>query len=145
MPDRPSPSQRLFARSLRGQAWRFAVSGVLGLAVDTATLYGLMALGLGFAWARVVSFLAAATFTWAFNRRLTFATQQAQAPSWGEWLRYLAAMAVGGAVNYAVSLASYHGFEVVQAYPVLALALGSAAGMVLNFLSARQLVFRASK
>lgn len=133
------------ARKLGGQAWRFAVSGVLGLVVDTAVLYGLMALGLGFEVARVLSFLAAATFTWAFNRRLTFDAAARRPPNWREWLHYLAAMAVGGVVNYCVSLGAYHLSDVVRAHPVLALALGAAAGMVLNFLSARHLVFRASK
>lgn len=129
-------------RALGGQLWRFAVSGVLGLAVDTAVLYALMALGLGFAWARVLSFLAAATFTWAFNRRHTFASEQARAPSWREWLHYLAAMAVGGVVNYGVSLAAYQTSDTVHTFPVLALMLGSVAGMALNFVSARYLLFR---
>ena len=136
--NQPAPVQR----ALSGQLWRFAVSGVLGLAVDTAVLYALMALGLGFAWARVLSFLAAATFTWAFNRRHTFASEQARAPSWSEWLRYLAAMALGGVVNYAVSLAAYKTSDTVQTFPVLALMLGSVVGMTLNFVSARYLLFR---
>lgn len=131
-----------FRRGLRDQALRFAVSGVLGLAVDTAVLYGLMAVGLGFAAARVLSFLAAATFTWVFNRRLTFDAATRRAPSWREWLRYLAAMAVGGVVNYAVSLAAYNTSNTVQTYPVLALMLGSVVGMTFNFVSARYLVFR---
>jgi putative flippase GtrA len=44
-----------------------------------------------------------------------------------------------------VSLGAYHGFSVVRAYPVLALALGAGAGMTLNFLSARHWVFRAPR
>ena len=121
------------------------MSGLLGLAVDTAVLYGLIALGGSFALARGASFLAAATFTWAFNRRLTFNAAQPRPPSWGEWLHYLFAMAFGGAVNYAVSLGAYHGLPVVQGYPVLALVLGSGAGMVINFFSARHWVFRAPR
>ncbi len=132
-------------RSLGTQIQRFALSGLLGLAVDTAVLYGLMALGGPFALARGASFLAAATFTWAFNRRLTFNAAQPRPPSWGEWLQYLFAMAFGGAVNYGVSLGAYHGLPVVQAYPVLALVLGSGAGMVINFFSARHWVFRPPK
>lgn len=131
--------------ALGSQLWRFAVSGVLGLAVDTAVLYALMALGLGFATARVLSFLAAATFTWAFNRRHTFVSEQAHAPSWGEWLRYLAAMAVGGVVNYGVSLVAYRVSDTVQTYPVLALMLGSVVGMTFNFVSARYVLFRQPK
>lgn len=130
------------ARKLGVQAWRFAVSGVLGLGVDTAVLYGLMAVGLPFAVARLLSFLAAATFTWAFNRRVTFQTGETRPPSWREWAHYLAAMAVGGLVNYGVSLGAFHAFDTVQTYPVLALALGSVAGMLLNFVSARHLLSR---
>lgn len=138
-------SRSHFQQGLHSQALRFAVSGVLGLGVDTLVLHGLMALGLGFAWARGLSFLAAATFTWLFNRRHTFAQHQPVPPSWREWLRYLGAMAVGGVVNYGASLWAYQAMAQVRAWPVIALALGSAAGMVFNFLSARYLVFRASR
>jgi len=134
-----------FQRGLGGQALRFGISGVLGLGVDTLALHGLMALGLGFAWARGLSFLVAATFTWLFNRRHTFAQRQPVPPSWGEWLRYLGAMAVGGVVNYGASLWAYQALAPARAWPVIALALGSAAGMVFNFLSARYLVFRAPR
>lgn len=142
MNDSPPPAPS--GRPLGGQAWRFAVSGVLGLGVDTAVLYALMALGLPFSVARGLSFVSAATFTWAFNRRLTFDTGQPRPPTWREWWQYLTAMAVGGLVNYGVSLGAYHASDTVQTHPVLALALGSAAGMVLNFLSARHLLSRKS-
>jgi putative flippase GtrA len=126
---------------LRRQLLRFGLAGVLGLGVDTAALYGLMALGMPFVWARALSFVAAASFTWAFNRSLTFAERTPTPPTWGEWGQYLLAMAVGGVVNYVVSVASYRWWPIVQSYPVLALALGSAVGMVFNFVSARFWVF----
>ena len=134
-----------FQSGWRAQALRFGISGLLGLGVDTLALHGLLGLGLGFAWARALSFLVAATFTWLFNRRHTFVREQPVAPSLREWLRYLSAMAVGGVVNYGVSLWAYQASEVVRAWPVIALALGSGAGMVFNFLSARYLVFRAPR
>lgn len=129
-------------RPLRTQLLRFGVAGVLGLGVDTAVLYALMALGLPFVWARGFSFVAAASFTWAFNRRLTFAAGMSVPPTWREWSHYLLAMAGGGVANYTVSVATYQWWPLVQAYPVLALALGSAVGMVFNFVSARYWVFR---
>ena len=132
-------------QALGQQSWRFAVSGVLGLLVDTAALYLLMFLGLGFAVARGLSFVAAATFTWWFNRRYTFGGAAAIPPSWREWGRYLVAMGLGGLVNYGVSRWSHQLFELVRAWPVVALALGSAAGMVFNFFSARYLLFRATR
>lgn len=132
-------------RVLGRQSWRFAVSGVLGLLVDTAVLYLLMITGMGFAVARGLSFIAAATFTWWFNRRYTFAGTVPVPPSWREWGRYLVAMGLGGLVNYGVSLWSHQAFDLVRAWPVLALALGSAVGMVFNFVSARYLLFRAAR
>ncbi|MDP3522831.1 MAG: GtrA family protein [Hydrogenophaga sp.] len=128
---------------LPAQVVAFALAGVLGLGVDTAALYLLMALGLPFAAARAISFVAAASFTWWFNRRLTFRHVRVVEAWWRQWLHYLAAMSLGGVVNYAVSLLAYQAWPLVHAWPVLALALGSLAGMVFNFLSARFWVFRA--
>jgi putative flippase GtrA len=130
-----------YAKGIWVQMLRFAVSGVLGFAVDTVVLYGVMALGLQFPIARVFSFLAAATFTWAFNRRHTFQLTGSKPPTWAEWLRYMAAMAAGGIINYLTSIWSYNDSGLVREYPVIAVALGSGVGMLFNFLSARYLVF----
>ena len=138
-------SEATAPRPLRSQMLRFGAAGVLGLGVDTASLYLLMALGLPFVWARALSFVAAATFTWVFNRRLTFAAGATVPPSWREWAHYLLAMAGGGVANYAVSVASYQWWPLVQSHPVLALALGSVVGMVFNFVSARFWVFRSTR
>jgi len=134
-----------FVQGLRSQMLRFAVSGVLGFGVDALVLSAAMAIGTQFAGARAVSFLAAATFTWAFNRRHTFRREGPTPPTWSEWGKYMAAMAAGGAINYAVSLWSYEGFDLFREIPVLALALGSGVGMLFNFISARFLVFRRVK
>jgi putative flippase GtrA len=133
-----------FAQGTLGQMRRFAVSGGLGFGVDTGLLYALMALSVPFSAGRALSFLGAATFTWWFNRRHTFHSNVRREASWGEWLHYLAAMAIGGAVNYGVSVWSYQSFGIMHEYPVLALALGTGVGMVFNFLSARFVVFRLS-
>ena len=134
-----------YAQGTLGQMLRFAASGVLGFGVDTGLLYALMALSVPFPVGRALSFLGAATFTWWFNRRHTFHTTHHKEATWAEWLHYLAAMAIGGTVNYGVSLWSYQGFGTVREHPVLALALGTGAGMVINFLTARFVVFRLSK
>jgi len=134
-----------YDQGMWGQLVRFAVSGALGFGVDTGVLYGFMAVGVPFQVARAFSFLAAATFTWGFNRRHTFRSSALNPPSWREWLHYLAAMAVGGVINYGVSVWCYQSGGLFRDHPVLALALGTGAGMVVNFLSARFLVFRLSK
>jgi len=120
----------------------FCASGALGFLVDVGVLYGL-APWLGWYAARAASFVAAATFTWGFNRRLTFARHPAPVapgvPLLRQYLLYLLSMAGGGLVNfavYAVVLALLPGPWAGAA----GVALGSAAGLMLNFLTARRLL-----
>jgi putative flippase GtrA len=117
----------------------FAVAGVLGLVVDVGVLY-LLAPWLGWYAARVLSFLAAATATWAFNRRFTFAVGRPDS-LWREYVSYVVAMLGGAAVNYAVYVLTLHAVEGRWA-AALGVALGSLGGMAVNYLSARHLVFR---
>ena len=125
--------------------WRFLRFGLVGgggFVVDTAVLY--LAAGLGTGWyvGRLFSYLAAATFTWACNRRFTF--EVTKAPSLGEWAAFLLANAVGGLLNYATYAVLMVLSRQVVAHPVLGVAAGAGAGMIVNFfLSAR--VFAASR
>ena len=126
----------------------FGVAGVLGLVVDAAVLYAL-APWLGWYAARVASFWAAASATWAFNRRLTFSDAPAPATRRGvlrQYAHYLAAMLAGGAVNYAVYALTLARVPMPGINPGLkplaCVALGSLAGMVVNYASSRWLIFR---
>jgi putative flippase GtrA len=123
----------------------FAISGGLGFVVDTAVLYGAMALGAGFYLGRALSFMAAASFTWIFNRSITFTRSAPRHPSFAEWFKYVVAMSVGGAVNYLVSAWSYHHILLVLQFPVLAVAAGSMAGLAVNFLLAKRLIFNSGE
>jgi putative flippase GtrA len=124
----------------RVQLLRFAVAGVAGLVVDVVVLYAALALGCNFYAGRVLSFLAAVYATWRINRRYTF--QPGGGSLWGEWWRYLSAMLAGGAVNYLASAAVVALAPPWPLTPALAVAAGSVAGMGLNFISAKWLVFR---
>ena len=117
----------------------FAVVGAIGFVVDVAVLY-LMAPLLGWYGARVLSFLAAATATWALNRRYTF--RRSQASVLREYLGYLLTMLGGAVVNYGAYVLVLHWASGPWA-PAAGVALGSCAGLAVNFLSARYLVFRA--
>jgi putative flippase GtrA len=137
-------------RTTPRQLLLFAVAGVIGLAVDMGVLYLLAPLlAHGFAppfnWyaARVLSFICAATATWLFNRRFTFAGARA-ASLWRQWLAYLSAMLGGAAVNYAVYVLALRllAEPLGLLAPAASVALGSLAGMGVNFLSARHLIFR---
>ncbi len=127
------------------QILRFALAGVAGLLVDMAVLYLALRAGLDPYGGRLLSFLAAVFATWQINRRYTFATAADAAPAtslWRQWWHYLGAMAVGGLLNYALySLLIALGPK-RPLFPLAAVACGSLAGMTLNFLSAKLLVFR---
>lgn len=129
-------------RALAPQFVRFLGAGLVGLAVDIAVLYAL-APTLGWYAARVLSFLAAATTTWAINRRYAFRAQDPSGRPGGvrEYARYLLSMTAGGAVNYATYTLVLHTLAVPQA-PWIGVAAGSATGLVFNFAAARWWVFR---
>lgn len=128
----------------------FAVVGVIGLGADTAVLYALLyGAGIGFYLARSISFLLAATVTWALNRRYTFRHSRPE-PLLRQWARFLATNAFGGGINYGVyaaliawgaHLAPSATANPFSAHPFLAVAAGSIAGMFFNFIGSRWLVF----
>ena len=123
----------------------FAAVGVVGLGVDVAVLY-LAAPALGWYVARGISFLAAASTTWALNRHYTFSARSSNTSIWREYLGYLATMLAGAALNYAVYVATLHWVGATTPWvPALGVALGSIAGLAINFLSARHLVFKARR
>ena len=124
---------------------RFAIVGALGFVVDAGVLALVLHSGLaGFHAGRCLSFLAAASFTWALNRRFTFADRAASRGSRGaQWARYVAAMSAGAAVNYAVYalVLAWAGYTALIA--PFAVAAGSIAGLGVNFSAARWFVFAA--
>ncbi|AWU95061.1 GtrA family protein [Azospirillum ramasamyi] len=120
---------------------KFGAVGVIGLLVDTAVLYGGLALGLEFFAARIPSFFAAATATWALNRAFTF-RGAADEPLHRQWAKFIAANAFGGVVNYAMSVGLESGVQTVAELPFLAVAAGSIAGMFFNFAASKHLVFK---
>lgn len=117
----------------------FAVVGTIGFVVDLGVLY-LLASSLGWYGARVLSFLAAATVTWVLNRHFTFGHRRSEASLTREYARYLLTMLGGALVNYAAYALTLHWLGGPLA-PALGVALGSCAGLAVNFLTARFLVF----
>lgn len=119
----------------------FAFSGTVGFLVDAGMLYVLLRLGLGFYAGRLASFLTAVYVTWRINRRFTFGWNS-RSPSWAEWSRYLLAMSGGGVCNYAAYVAVLPLAAAAGPWrPLIAVAVGSAAGMAVNFVGAKWWVF----
>ena len=128
---------------LPAQFARFAVIGSVGFFVDVGVLYLLLGAGFDLYTARVFSFIAAASFTWMGNRVFTFRTGPVQSRRLTtEWFLYLAAMSFGGLVNYGVYALLVTVLPPFRAHPWLAVAGGTGAGMLINFLVARRLLYR---
>ena len=129
--------------ALHRQLLLFAISGAFGFVVDAGIVQFLVReLGVNPYGARVVSFLAAATTTWGFNRRYTFAGHSGGSRR-RELLRYLIAMACGFALNYGAYAACLLLWPIVREWPAIGVAAGSMAGAALNFLSSKYWIFRA--
>lgn len=126
---------------MQRQLVRFVFVGGFGFLVDTAVLYLMLWLGLGYFAGRAVSFLCAVFATWQLNRRFTFASSPSGSV-WKEWGRYLAAMSVGGCVNYAAYSGVVSMLPSSPWLPVLAVAAGSIAGLAVNFATAKWWVFK---
>ena len=125
------------------QFLRFSVVGAAGFVVDTSVLYLLIyGAGLHPLLARIPSFLSSSAFTWLFNRSWTYRGPHSGSMA-GQWARFVAVNAFGGVVNYAI-YALLLLEEPFRTHPVLAVALGSLAGLAFNFSASRRFVFKGS-
>lgn len=118
----------------------FCLVGVIGFGFDVGVLYGL-APYFGWYGARGVSFLSAATVTWALNRRYTFRSRIAAQSMWAEYVTYLITMLGGAAVNYG-TYALVLNFLHIAGSAAIGVAFGSGAGLAVNFAAANYLVFK---
>jgi putative flippase GtrA len=120
----------------------FSLVGVIGFVVDAATVSLLVQLLHANPYAaRLVSFLLAATCTWALNRRVTFsAAQTGRARS--QWVRFVGANAFGAIVNFGTYAWLISVYATARHYPALAVAGGSIAGLFINFTASKAFVFR---
>lgn len=123
------------------QFLRFSAVGVAGFAIDALILYfAIHQLGAGLYLGRLLSYITAATFTWALNRRYTFKDKRDRKMA-REWVKFLAANAVGGLINYAVYAVLVDRIDLVATWPVIGVAAGSVAGLIANFSLSRHFVF----
>lgn len=126
---------------LRRQMGRMLAVGAGGFAVDAAVLQALI-LGAPMSPipARALSFLAAVTFTWAFNRRFTFVAPQMHGRA--QYLRYFLVSLAGFGINFVVFTFAVLGSSWLYTHPMVALLPAAASGLMVNFLGYRYWVFR---
>ena len=127
---------------LKAQFLAFGAIGIVGFFVDAGVLTLLLRkTAFGFYYGRAVSFLCAATITWALNKSFTFRGSQTTHALPAQWLRFLAANAVGGLVNFLIYSWLVASFVFLAGNPVLAVAAGSLSGLAVNFTLSRTFVF----
>lgn len=119
----------------------FFVVGGIGFVVDASILALLVH---GYGWgdytARVVSFAVAVTVTWALNRTYAFADQRSGNRR-SEYTRYLFVQGTGMAINFLIYALCIVSSELMDRWPVLALAVGSAVALIFNYAGSRMFVF----
>jgi putative flippase GtrA len=122
------------------QLLRFGVVGVAGFLVDAGVLTLAILSGLGPWFGRVLSYLVAASTTFALNRTWTFRGAGSAAPV-RQWALFLLVNLVGFTFNYGTYAVLIALVPLVTANPVLGVAAGSIAGLAGNFILSRRFVF----
>jgi putative flippase GtrA len=125
---------------MAGQFMRFGTVGLIGLAVDTATVYGLRQ-SLGLYGAGLVAYVTSATGNWVLNRVWTF-RGQGSGPAHRQWGLFMVTNLAGFVLNRGAYAILVTFVAAAAAQPVIATAAGSMAGMFVNFSLSRRLVFR---
>lgn len=122
----------------------FILVGAFGFGIDGGALYLLVeAADIEPLAARFVSFPLAVLGTWALNRRFVFgAPTETKDYAAGEYGRYFGVQLIGAAMNMLVFAVAIHFFLPLRNNPIIALAIGAAAGLVVNFTGSKLLVFR---
>lgn len=119
----------------------FGIAGVIGFVVDAGVLY-LLKDALGLYAGRLVSFVCAVLATWILNRHLTFRQRASGLSIAREFSRYFISMLGGGTVNYLSYAVLVYFVAAIASQPVWGVAVGSLAGMMVNYLLAKFFVFR---
>ena len=119
----------------------FGMVGLIGFAIDTATVYALRH-AVGLYVAGIVAYFTAATGTWFCNRLWTF-RHLARTEAWHvQWRRFLTANLGGFVINRGLYALLVTFVDLAAREPVIAVFAGGLAGMTLNFNLSRKLVFR---
>jgi putative flippase GtrA len=119
----------------------FGTVGLVGFAIDTATVYALRHPA-GLYVAGIAAYFTAATGTWFLNRLWTF-RDAARGDKWHvQWRRFLAANLTGFVINRGVYALLVTFVDLAARQPVIAVFAGAVAGIAFNFNLSRKLVFR---
>ena len=119
---------------------KFGAVGLLGLIMDTATVYALRG-RLGLYGAGIVAYCVAASANWLVHRMWTF-RGQGSGPAHHQWGRFMIANLVGFVLNRGAYALMVTFVAAAASQPVIATTAGAVAGLFVNFYLSRRLVFR---
>ncbi|MEC5325773.1 GtrA family protein [Aurantimonas sp. A3-2-R12] len=134
MKPRPPGKSRLLV-----ETFRFVLVGAIGFVVNAGGVL-LLHRHVGPVIAQLIAFPVAVTVTWWCNRIYTFAKSGRKWLS--EWAHYVGANLVGWIVTNAVYVSLIISEPFFRENLIIALAIGAAAGLVLNFTASKWVVFR---
>lgn len=121
----------------------FGAIGAAGFLIDSGAYLLAYSFGAG-VYGRFFSFLCAATFTWVLNRAFNFKDRTGSMA--GQWARFLMANSAGAIVNLGVFFLAMAFIPFLRDNPqtgsVIAIGMGSVAGLFFNFAASKLFVFR---
>ncbi len=122
------------------QFLKFGVVGVVGFLIDTATVYATRGL-VGIYAAGALAYLVAASVNWALNRVWTFRGRGRVGAKREQWVLFMLANSAGFVLNRGAFALLVTFVPLCAREPVLAVAAGAVAGMLVNFSMNRAIVF----
>lgn len=126
--------------NLLQQVLRFLGVGSIGFVVDGGLLWLLLLTGIDPYLARLVSFPIAVVTTWWLNRSWTFQNADKSRPR-SQFGRYLGVQLIGAISNFVTYALVIETFGVSISNAMVGFTVGSAVGMVVNFLGAKYYAF----
>lgn len=128
-----------FRYPVLSEIFQYGLVGLSGLAVDLA-VFSVLLFFVRDTVGRAISFVVAATWNWAWNRRITFegARSRSRLP---QWAAFLVVSGAGFVVNWGSYYLLTRGSPFFFEHLKLALVVGVVIGFALNYLGARMLVF----
>jgi putative flippase GtrA len=139
---RAQPVIGRFLPPLDGHFARFCVVGGIGFVVDFGVLKTVVYFGMGPFGGRIVSVIFATTATWLVNRAWTFRNHGGQRSVLRQLATYFAVQSTGFAANFSVYSSMIVGIAALHGRLLPPMVAGTAAGLVINYLGAKHIVFR---
>lgn len=139
---RAQPRIGRFVPALDGHFVRFCLVGSVGFIVDFTVLKAVVSVGMTPITGRLVSVVFATTTTFLVNRAWTFRSVEGHRSLVRELATYFLVQSAGFAANFAVYTSMIAGIPALHGRLLPPMVAGTAAGLVVNYLGSKHIVFR---